>query len=126
MKRPSGEHPNLEYWNWLRDKIIEERGAKCQAIAHHTREAGYQLELHHTHYNTWGREKLEDMLLLCNVCHEAITSVQRRERYDNRNISTIVSIKDIPDREMFMSSQPNITSITNDRVTVPQRDNWRK
>jgi hypothetical protein len=125
MKRPAKEHPNPEYWNWLREKIIEERGAKCQAIAHHTREAGYQLELHHTHYNTWGCEKSEDVLLLCNLCHEAITSVQRRERYEKRDISAIEPIKIVPDREVFIVNDEKHIDVVKQQNNIPQRGNWR-
>lgn len=125
MKRPSGDYPNPDYWDWLRDKVITERGAKCQAIAHHTREAGYQLELHHTHYNTWGHERLEDVLLLCNICHEAITDIQRRERYNKRDIASIKSVNYIPNREMFISEEKDI-NVVEYRHDILQRDDWRK
>jgi hypothetical protein len=38
------------------------------------------MELHHRHYDTWGEEGFEDVILLCVSCHDAITSVIRSRR----------------------------------------------
>jgi hypothetical protein len=38
------------------------------------------MELHHRHYDTWGNEGLEDVVLLCVSCHDAITSTIRSRR----------------------------------------------
>lgn len=79
MKRPRGPHPDLEHWARVCDarrKLQNNQCATCPASGEH-----YRLEGHHKHYDTWGKESLEDIVLLCPCCHEAITSRIRRARF---------------------------------------------
>jgi hypothetical protein len=71
--RPTGNHPNPSYWVALRAKKLEEQGAAC-ACCPNDNQSGYQLELHHRHYENWGKEKPEDVVILCSLCHDYITS----------------------------------------------------
>ena len=74
--RPSHEHPNLKFWKEIRLVVIERDGNQCRGC-----EATEDLEVHHRTYKNWGKEKIEDLTTLCRICHEAITSVIRHDRY---------------------------------------------
>jgi hypothetical protein len=45
------------------------------------------LEVHHKTYERLGDEALEDLITLCHECHEAITTVIRRRRYEGKTIT---------------------------------------
>jgi 5-methylcytosine-specific restriction endonuclease McrA len=38
------------------------------------------LQLHHLHYGTFGTERLDDVMMLCDECHIRVTQRQRAER----------------------------------------------
>jgi len=78
VTRPGRFHPDPEYWYGLRDLIILDRNNKC-GVCWRSGEQ-YKMELHHRHYDNWGSEAMEDVILLCVSCHEAITSVIRSRR----------------------------------------------
>lgn len=78
VTRPGKNHPNPEYWYGLRDLIILDRNNECGVCWRSGKQ--YKLELHHRHYDTWGEEGFDDVILLCVSCHEAITSVIRSRR----------------------------------------------
>lgn len=54
-----------EHWRVIRTKFISERGGKCEDCG--TTE---NLHIHHMHYRTIGKEKKEDVEILCANCHE--------------------------------------------------------
>lgn len=58
-------------WRALRLRLIRARGARC-ARCGKTWAPGFrpQLSLHHTTYERLGRERDDDLLLLCDACHE--------------------------------------------------------
>jgi hypothetical protein len=74
--RPPGNHPKPVYWESLRAAKLSEQGNAC-ACCPNDINSGYQLELHHRHYENWGNEKPEDVVILCSLCHEYITSRYR-------------------------------------------------
>ena len=78
VMRPAKYHPNPEEWYGLRDLVILEQDNEC-GVCWRSGEH-YKMELHHRHYDTWGNENLEDVILLCVSCHDAITSVIRSRR----------------------------------------------
>lgn len=71
--RPSANHPNPGHWDSLRALKLEEQGQAC-ACCPNNMQSGYQLELHHRHYENWGKERPEDVVILCSLCHDYITS----------------------------------------------------
>ena len=80
VTRPTQDHPDPEHWAMLRFMVgTMIQGNKCGTC---WRSGGdYVLELHHRHYNNFGKEKPEDVVMLCNACHMAITSRIRDERF---------------------------------------------
>lgn len=74
--RPTKNHPYPAYWEALREQVIELQNGECGtcAIAPGT-------DLHHRHYDNFGCEALDDVILLCRPCHKAITSRIRDARY---------------------------------------------
>ena len=84
VMRPSARHPNESHWQMLqveRRKIqVDAKGkvhcGSCWVIEGNQ----YGFDLHHRHYNRFGAEELEDVVLLCRPCHEAITSRIRDAR----------------------------------------------
>jgi hypothetical protein len=71
--RPAGNHPNPTHWEALRAQKLVEHDNACACCPNDVA-SGYQLELHHRHYENWGCEKPEDVVILCSLCHEHITS----------------------------------------------------
>ena len=78
VTRPARFHPDPEAWYALRDLVILEQDNEC-GVCWRSGEH-YKMELHHRHYDTWGSEAMEDVILLCVSCHDAITSVIRSRR----------------------------------------------
>ena len=78
-KRPSSAHPNPSHWMSLREEALKQANHECRCCPASS-EQGYGLELHHRHYDTFGAETLDDVIVLCRQCHEAITSRLRAER----------------------------------------------
>lgn len=52
-------------WRIKREAALKHYGACC-AFCHRTD----RLEVHHRHYNSLGREKMKDLLVLCESCHK--------------------------------------------------------
>ena len=78
VMRPAKNHPDPEYWYGLRDLVILDQSNEC-GVCWRSGEH-YKMELHHRHYDTWGEEGFDDVILLCVSCHDAITSVIRSRR----------------------------------------------
>jgi hypothetical protein len=57
-------HYHSEYWKNIRKEIIELNCGYCEICG----ESGN--DVHHTHYDNFGKEKIEDLQLLCRSCHE--------------------------------------------------------
>ena len=64
-------------WKELRDKIINERG-KCAFCGRKHLEDGVKLSLHHNSYQHLYDEinHLEDVTVICNVCHIALHRIK--------------------------------------------------
>jgi len=78
VTRPGRYHPDPDYWYGLRDLVILDRNNEC-GVCWRSGEH-YRMELHHRHYDNWGEEAMEDVVLLCVSCHDAITNVIRSRR----------------------------------------------
>jgi hypothetical protein len=84
VMRPAQNHPHPSRWEELRVIARDrQRGADgqvhcgtCWRI-----ESDFGFDLHHRHYNNFGNEDPDDLILLCRQCHEAITARIRSERY---------------------------------------------
>lgn len=81
--RPANHHPNPGYWAIIRRMALQRDGNACRTCWR-TASNGYSLECHHRHYNNWGHEHLEDVVILCVRCHDLHTNDVREARYANR------------------------------------------
>lgn len=52
------------YWKKFRVMLIKLRGGKCEVCG-----ANYSLEVHHKTYERLGKERLEDVSVLCHTHH---------------------------------------------------------
>jgi hypothetical protein len=68
-------------WREKRRLVLERDGYRCQLWQAHVAN-----EVHHTTYAHVGHEPLEDLISLCRMCHEAITTVLRWERHRARRL----------------------------------------
>lgn len=73
VMRPPKSHPNPDHWNEIRMAALERDGFACRCCPNDSA-SGIPLEIHHRHYENWGKEQLEDVVTLCVTCHDAITS----------------------------------------------------
>lgn len=68
-------------WKALRQKVLERDRFQCQTCC-----STDDLEVHHRTYDRLFHEDLEDLITLCHECHEAITCVIRKRRYEAKAI----------------------------------------
>jgi 5-methylcytosine-specific restriction endonuclease McrA len=61
----------LESWDWLRlrNRMFLRNDYRCERCGLHGTDK--QLQLHHKHYETLGREAPGDLEVLCRRCHRA-------------------------------------------------------
>jgi hypothetical protein len=85
--RPSGNHPNDQHWQQIRAAAIE-RDKRCRTCGNPE-----DLDCHHVTYDRFGSELLSDVIMVCNLCHEAITARLRRSRYAFRSVSSFLGGK---------------------------------
>lgn len=62
---PYKDYLQTSFWQLIREWIIEKRGAKCQ-ICNSTE----NINVHHRSYENLGDEREEDLVVLCQSCHE--------------------------------------------------------
>lgn len=75
MKRPSKNHPNPQHWQALREFVLQRQAGKCATCPDEAH------DLHHHTYERFGQEQEGDVIFLCRLCHEAVTSAIRARRY---------------------------------------------
>ena len=84
VKRPAKSTDQIK-WNALRQQRRDLQrlpsGAVHCGTCWATEGDGHHFELHHRHYNTFGEESLQDVILLCVPCHDAITDRIRSARH---------------------------------------------
>jgi hypothetical protein len=56
----------------LRERRLKLAGHRCE-----TCKRGGPLQLHHLHYDTLGRESVDDVRMLCDDCHGTVTWKQK-------------------------------------------------
>ena len=70
-KKEYGEYLKSDHWQKVRSDAKLRAGVKCQLCGRHTTATlGKQLEVHHNNYDHFGHESPEDIIVLCNRCHE--------------------------------------------------------
>lgn len=58
-------------WRDIKNNLFSIRGKKCEKC-----ESTVRIQVHHKHYNKpWGEEKPEDLLIVCETCHEKIHGI---------------------------------------------------
>jgi hypothetical protein len=62
------------HWQTLKAKMLAARAGSCRRCGH-----APHLELHHRHYRTLGRERREDVELVCEKCHEGADVERERD-----------------------------------------------
>ena len=80
IARPAANHPNLDHWYALRRAALE-RDLFAWRTCWRDEADGFALKCHHRHYDTWGHERLEDVVMLCVPCHDLHTNDVRLARY---------------------------------------------
>lgn len=70
---PYGLYLQTEHWRNLRKSVLERDGRTCRHCG-----SGKHLRVHHITYARRGFEKLEDLITLCEDCHDKI---HRRGKY---------------------------------------------
>ena len=126
VMRPARQHPNPGHWAEVRAAALERDGQACRCCPNDTA-SGVSLEIHHRHYGTWGQEGLGDVVTLCVLCHDAITSRIRQtteykiaspERVAQRDRPTVttqpVAVQSAPERR----DRPGLPSVRAAAVRV--------
>lgn len=84
VMRPAASTKNPTHWQSLqiarREVQRDEHGNVHCATCWTIEDGRFPFDLHHRHYNNFGAEKPEDVVLLCRPCHDAITSRIRDAR----------------------------------------------
>lgn len=83
--------PSTEYakyiasseWKRKRELVLIRDNYACRCC-----EETQGLQVHHRHYRNLGCEELDDLTTLCQRCHDAITNVQRGDKWSTK-FSTI-------------------------------------
>lgn len=68
------------HWRKKRKYALEKLGAQCQRCS----ATDKPLQLHHKHYETLYYEKLEDVAVLCEGCHEIADEKRRQSNIEKR------------------------------------------
>ncbi len=79
-RRPDVDHPNPYHYRVWRDKIWFRDRARCQNCGIYDYGYDTKFSVHHTTYERFGNEALEDGVLVCDPCHQIITEETRRRR----------------------------------------------
>lgn len=70
---------NSDEWKKKSNALLWEAGFKCQKCG----VKGASLQVHHLNYDRLGRERKEDLQVLCGPCHRAADSRRRVETETN-------------------------------------------
>lgn len=105
-----------EKWRDKRSLILKRDGDRCQTCL-----STEDLEVHHKTYVNLGDELPGDLITLCHECHEAITTVIRRRRYEGIAIalSDHQSSKPIINIEVNNHGLSEIAISDHERITDP-------
>ena len=116
VTRPAKNHPDLDHWFKLRAMKVFDQRYQCATCWRSSEE--YVMELHHRHYDNWGQERLDDVVLLCVSCHDAITNVirNRRRALGDQTLETIIK-----ESKPVQSKRPKTRKVKNPRAVKAKR-----
>ena len=60
------EYLKTRHWRLLRLKVAKKRHFRCEFCGEKFEN---HYEIHHKHYNSLGKEKIDDLMFLCKNCH---------------------------------------------------------
>lgn len=75
------EHLASAKWMAVREGALKRAGYKCQKCG--VSKWSAKLEVHHLHYETFGKERPQDLLVVCLKCHAA-EDEKREQRTERR------------------------------------------
>lgn len=64
------EYLQSDQWKIIRKEVVIRAGFKCQMCGWVNNENRYGLQVHHNTYENIGCERDEDLVALCNRCHD--------------------------------------------------------
>lgn len=111
QKEKYQEYISSAKWKRLRDAKIESVGGVCERCG--ISKFSVTLEVHHLHYKTFMKERLEDLQVLCHDCHghadaerQTIAELEKKARQQSSSlyIGFIEWIKKGNDYEKGMTS----------------------
>lgn len=70
-------------WHAKREAALRRCGGACQKCR-----ATKDLEVHHKHYETFGREGPDDLEVLCIPCHDRADEERRRVNHRSKGMAT--------------------------------------
>jgi uncharacterized protein with PIN domain len=76
--KPFNYHDYLksEQWEIKRQEKFKQVGKRCQVC-----NGSYRLQIHHRTYDRIGKEKLDDLTVLCSTCHKLFHDNGRLKKY---------------------------------------------
>ena len=80
MYRNYEEYLNSSDWSRIRTRILRRDNYKCRICG-----SGINIQVHHLRYpDEWGKERDEDLIVLCDRCHAGVhhDDAKRREAWD--------------------------------------------
>lgn len=79
LDRPEENHPNSAHWAQICRIALLRDGQACRTCWKSAKD-GYSLECHHRHYDNWGNERPEDVVILCKWCHDLLIADMKQAR----------------------------------------------
>ncbi|MEM7019159.1 MAG: HNH endonuclease [Pseudomonadota bacterium] len=79
-KKPREKNPYQRYlastaWKVKRRAAVFRDGAQCRHCG-----SRHKLQVHHLTYKRLGRELMDDLITLCNACHEKAHGIHSRKQ----------------------------------------------
>ena len=75
----------MEHKKRLRVQLLSECDDKCTRC----KQGAFFLDMHHRHYRTWGKEKAEDVAMLCRDCHGEIHARSKRRELTQADMAFV-------------------------------------
>jgi len=83
-KKEYEEYRNSEHWKYVRGLILERDNKECKFCG-----SDDKLNVHHIRYDNLGKERLGDLITLCERCHTNFHEPKLDEPDDSPEFSTI-------------------------------------
>lgn len=72
-----------DQWRQIRELLFKRRGRKCESCG-----SIENLEIHHLNYRHLGKERPEDLKILCQPCHAREDSRRKYRNLENREFAS--------------------------------------